>query len=112
MWSTVTETLFFAPQSLANLSNQMSYSGTKCAHCTIDSALSAASAFDTNGADSIGAVPAAAIVRPVFVRNRRLVTRGIFDVLISVSLPVVGWMRRVRIKDFASSTSFVLRRPA
>ena len=29
MWSTVTEILFFSPQSLANLSNHLSYSGTK-----------------------------------------------------------------------------------
>ena len=75
MWSTVTAILFFSPQSLANLSNQVSYSGTKCAHCTIDSALSAAMARDTNGADSTGAAPTAASVRPVSFKNRRLVTR-------------------------------------
>src|SRR5689334_17030524 len=76
MWSTVTATLFFSPQSLANLSNQVSYSGTKCAHCTIDSDLSAAIALLTNGADSTGAAPAAAKVRPVSFKKRRRETRG------------------------------------
>src|SRR6185312_7737009 len=84
-WSTETETLFFAPHSLANLSNHVSYAGTKCAHCTIDSDVSAAKAFDTNGAESIGAAPAAAMVRPVSFRNRRRVTRGSLVVLISFS---------------------------
>src|SRR6476659_7050080 len=81
-WSTVTETLFFSPQSLANLSNQVSYSGTKWAHCTMDSDLFWASAFDTNGAESIGAAPAAARVRPVSLRKRRRVTDANLLVLI------------------------------
>src|SRR6476661_5780246 len=85
-WSTVTATLFLSPQSLANLSNQVSYSGTKWAHCTIDSDLSAARARDTNGAESNGAEPAAARVRPVFVKNRRRVT-GSLVVLILGSSP-------------------------
>ena len=61
--------LVLSPQSLANLSNQVSYSGTKWAHCTIDSDLSAAKRLDTNGAESIGAEPAAARVRPCSSRT-------------------------------------------
>src|ERR1041384_4440118 len=76
MWSTVTEILFFSPQSLANLSNQVSYSGTKCAHWTMDSVLVWAMAREMNGAESTGAEPAAARVRPALFKNRRLVTGG------------------------------------
>ena len=43
MWSTVTCVLLL-PQSLANLSNHLSYAGTKWLHCTIDSVLVSASA--------------------------------------------------------------------
>src|SRR5579872_4258042 len=82
MWSTVTAILFFSPHSLANLSNQVSYAGTKWAHCTIESDLSAARPFDTNGADSIGA---AASVRPVSLKNRRRVTGASLFFLISGS---------------------------
>src|SRR5262249_60160860 len=59
MWSTVTAILFFCPQSFAKLSNHLSYSGTKWLHCTIDSDLLSANPRDTNGAESIGARPAA-----------------------------------------------------
>src|SRR5947207_9314101 len=74
MWSTVTAILFFSPQSLANLSNHVSYAGTKWLHCTIDSAVLSANARDTNGAESIGAAPALARVSPVFFKKRRRVT--------------------------------------
>ena len=60
----------------------MSYAGTKWLHCTIVSVLVAARAFETNGAEIMGAAPAAASVRPVSFKNRRLVTRGSLFVLI------------------------------
>ena len=77
MWSTVTSMLFFDPQSFAKLSNHLSYSGTKWLHCTMVSVLVSANARDTNGAEINGAALAAASVRPVSFKNRRLVTREI-----------------------------------
>src|SRR5215470_7530831 len=102
MWSTVTAILFFSPQSLANLSNHMSYSGTKWLHCTIDSDLLSAKACATNGAER-GAVPAAAMVRPAFFKNRRLVTRGS---LLLIFAPPPGM--RQSVKRLTSSTYCVL----
>src|SRR6185295_187497 len=88
-WSTVTAILFFSPQALAKLSNQVSYAGTKWLHCTIESDLSAASDLEMNGAESKGAVPAAASVRPVDFKNRRRVTDPMRFLLILVSSSVV-----------------------
>src|ERR1043165_1487521 len=82
MWSTVTATPFFDPQSFANWSNHLSYSGTKWLHCTMVSVLPWAQARDTNGAEIAGAEPAAARVTPAFFRNRRRVTGGSLLVLI------------------------------
>src|SRR5262245_33900096 len=48
-------------------------------------------ARETNGAESIGAALAAARVRPVSFKNRRLVTRGSLFVLILVPPLSVGW---------------------
>src|SRR5262252_4314428 len=73
MWSTVTAIWFFCPQSLAKLSNHLSYSGTKWLHCTIDSDLLSANARDTNGAESIGARPAAPAATPDALRKFRRV---------------------------------------
>jgi hypothetical protein len=56
----------------------------------MDSDLLSARAFDTNGAESNGAEPAAASVNPVFFKNRRLVTRAILLVLILVPPCSVG----------------------
>src|SRR4051812_15862238 len=89
MWSTVTLTLFFEPQSLAKLSNHLSYSGTKWLHCTMVSVLACAMALETNGAEIAGAEPAAASVRPAFFKKRRLVTDKSLFVLILVSSPGV-----------------------
>src|SRR5215469_16484346 len=86
MWSTVTAILFFSPQSLANLSTHVSYSGTKWLHCTIDSDLLSASARDTNGAERAGAAPAAARVRPASFKKRRLVTRESLLPIILITL--------------------------
>src|SRR5215467_3426361 len=79
MWSTVTAILFFSPQSLANLSNHVSYSGTKWLHCTIDSNLVSAKARDTNGAEITGAKPAApAATLDVLRKSRRVTERFCF----------------------------------
>src|SRR5262249_47113536 len=90
MWSTVTAILFFSPQSLANLSNHVSYSGTKWLHCTIDSDLLSASARDTNGAERAGAETAAARVRPASFKKRRLVRReSLLPIILGSSLASV-----------------------
>src|SRR5579883_3213425 len=73
MWSTVTATLFFWPQSLANWSNHLSKAGTKWLHWIIDSDLSAASPRETNGLDSTGTAPAAVSPAPAPARKRRRV---------------------------------------
>src|SRR5690242_17555655 len=100
-WSTVTATLFFAPQSLANLSNQVSYTGTKCAHCTIESDLSAARPFEMKGAERIGAAPAAARVRPVVFKNRRRVLDLVRSLLIWGSSSVIWPQLDGANQDFA-----------
>ena len=85
--------LFFDPQSLAKLSNHLSYSGTKWLHCTIVSVLVSAMARDTNGAEIAGADPMAARVRPAFFKTRRLVTGGNLFMLILGSSPGVFSVR-------------------
>src|ERR1043165_5599546 len=75
MWSTVTATPFFDPQSFANWSNHLSYSGTKWLHCTMVSVLAWASAGDTNGADIAGPRPAAPAIALLVFRKLRRVTR-------------------------------------
>src|ERR1700761_3444960 len=74
MWSTVTAILFLSPQSLANLSNQVSNAGTKWLHCTIVSDLLSANARDTNGAERPGASQAAPPTAPEALRKLPRVT--------------------------------------
>src|SRR5579885_3491818 len=90
MWSTVTAILFFSPQSLANLSNQVSYAGTKWLHCTIDSDLLSAKARDTKGAESIGAAGLAPMLSAPFV------SRALAD---NKSLSIVQWSHFVPAYD-------------
>ena len=108
MWSTVTAIFFL----LAPVLGEFIEPGIVCRerselHCTIESDLLSAKAFETNGAESKGAVPAAARVRPVSLKNRRRVTDASLFVLFmgSSSLFDCSWTRRVQIKDFASSTA-------
>src|SRR6185312_15449980 len=80
--------------------------GTKWLHCTIFSVLVSAKAVETKGAEISGALPAAAKVRPVCLRNRRLVTREnelIFSLLGSGS----GQRRRIQIERIGSSTGLL-----
>src|SRR5437016_1823934 len=96
MWSTVTSMWFFWPQSFANASNQLSYSGTKWLHCTIDNDLVSADARETNGTESAGAELAARSVRPVCFKNRRRVTRRELPLLIlNPSMDAASWRRLI-----------------
>src|SRR3954466_10238251 len=103
MWSTVPSTWFFCPQSFANASNHLSYSGTKWLHCTMESDLVSASARETNGAARDGA-EAAARVRPVCFRKRRRVRRKNLPVLIWIPpVDVASWRRLIQKRDQSSS---------
>ena len=65
-----------------------------------DSVLVSAKAGDTNGAESSGAEPAAARVRPVFLMNRRLVIYEILLVFIfGSSSGWCHWIRQVQMKE-------------
>jgi hypothetical protein len=55
MWSTVTATPFFSPQSFAKASTHWSYSGTKWLHWMIFSVFVSARARDMKGAEIAGA---------------------------------------------------------
>src|SRR5215831_7327518 len=73
MWSTVTAIPFFFPQSRAKPSIQRSYSGIKWLHCRIFRVFVSADAVETNGADTVGARPAAPAAIPMVLRKSRRV---------------------------------------
>src|SRR5262249_6690795 len=91
MWSTVTSILFWLPQSVANLSNQVSYSGTKWFHCRIRSCFlpEVPPLLDVPGGAQAAAAPPTARVAAPCMKRRRL-TRFSKSPLILV--PPLSWM--------------------
>src|SRR5215813_10341267 len=94
MWSTETSTLFCLPQSLANASIHLSYSGMKWLHRMIFSVLAWPQAVETNGADNAGARPAApAMTLDVLRKSRRVTERFRLcppDVIVDLLAGAVG----------------------